>query len=78
MNYRCVTIQFLLPSYVHELNRISGFGFLAGKEVKAAGVGNLGLQDREYVSLRSQSLSVKFDREACASVGSEVHLSIWW
>ncbi len=26
------------------------FGFLAGEEVKAAGVGNLGLQDREYLS----------------------------
>lgn len=25
----------------------SAFGFLAGKEVKAAGVGNLGLRDRE-------------------------------
>ena len=78
MNYRCVTIYFLLPSYVYELNRISGFGFLAGKEVKAAGVGNLGLQDREYVSLHSQSISMNYDREACTSVGSEVHLSIRW
>ena len=39
---------FLLP---HLLNRVTGFGFLPGKEIKAAGVGNLGLQDREYISL---------------------------
>ena len=50
MNYRCVAIRCdFSPSDVS--NRVSGFGFLAGKEVKAAGVGNLGLQDREYVSL---------------------------
>ena len=35
----------------HLLNRVTGFGFLPGKEIKAAGVGNLGLQDREYISL---------------------------
>lgn len=29
--------------------RLSAFGFLASKEVKAAGVGNLGLQDREFL-----------------------------
>ncbi|KAG5638889.1 hypothetical protein H0H81_008948 [Sphagnurus paluster] len=28
--------------------RGTGFGFLAGKEVKAAGIGNLGLQDRNW------------------------------
>ena len=61
MNYRCVTRWgVFLPSHV--LNRISGFGFLAGKEVKAAGVGNLGLHDREYVSLRSRSISMKFEQ----------------
>jgi hypothetical protein len=26
--------------------RLNGFGFMPGKEIKAAGVGNLGLQDR--------------------------------
>ena len=31
------------------LNTLVGFGFLAGKEVKEAGVGNLGLQDREPI-----------------------------
>jgi hypothetical protein len=34
-----------LPSHV--LNRASGFGFMASAEIRAAGVGNLGLQDRE-------------------------------
>ena len=33
------------------LTRLSGFGFLAGKEIKEAGVGNLGLQDRKYALL---------------------------
>lgn len=28
--------------------RLNAFGFLGGKEVKAAGIGNLGLQDRTY------------------------------
>ena len=31
-----------------ELPSLHGFGFLPGKEVRDAGVGNLGLQDREY------------------------------
>lgn len=29
------------------LNNLLAFGFLGGKEVKAAGVGNLGLHDRK-------------------------------
>ncbi len=51
MNYRYgpKRLYFLLPPYL--LNRLSGFGFLASEEVKAAGVGNLGLQDREYAQL---------------------------
>jgi acetylcholinesterase len=32
--------------YVSMNYRLSAFGFLGGKEVKEAGVGNLGLQDR--------------------------------
>lgn len=32
-------------------DRLTGFGFLASKEVKAAGIGNLGLQDRELISI---------------------------
>lgn len=31
---------------MREINTWAGFGFLASKEVKAAGIGNLGLQDR--------------------------------
>lgn len=29
---------------------VAAFGFLASKEIKAAGVGNLGLQDRAYIT----------------------------
>jgi len=35
--------------FFFRLNTLVGFGFLAGKEVKEAGVGNLGLQDREPI-----------------------------
>lgn len=31
--------------------RLNAFGFLGGKEVKEAGVGNIGLQDRKYTSI---------------------------
>jgi acetylcholinesterase len=31
--------------------RLGGFGFLPGKEVREAGVGNLGLQDRKCISM---------------------------
>lgn len=34
--------------YVSFNYRLNTFGFLAGKEIKDAGVGNLGLYDREY------------------------------
>lgn len=33
--------------YVSMNYRVSGLGFMASKEIKAAGVGNLGLQDRK-------------------------------
>jgi hypothetical protein len=29
-------------------DRVNAFGFLAGAQVKEAGVGNIGLQDRKY------------------------------
>ena len=35
----------------------AAYGFLAGKEVKEAGVGNIGLQDREYSPHRLNLLS---------------------
>ena len=35
--------------------RLHAFGFLGGKEVKEAGVGNLGLQDRKHDIVSCQS-----------------------
>ena len=35
---------------------LPAFGFLAGKEVKAAGVSNLGLQDRKLCSCSSSPI----------------------
>jgi hypothetical protein len=44
---------------LRDLSCITAFGFLAGREVKDAGAGNLGLRDRAYFhrkqSTRSQS-----------------------
>jgi len=37
-----------MAEHMDSLNSVLAFGFLGGKEVKAAGVGNLGLHDREY------------------------------
>ena len=34
--------------YVSFNYRVNGFGFLAGKEVKEAGIANLGIHDREW------------------------------
>ena len=34
--------------YVSMNYRLHALGFLGGEEIKRAGVGNLGLQDREY------------------------------
>ncbi|KAJ6469752.1 Alpha/Beta hydrolase protein [Mycena vitilis] len=36
-------VVVVVPNY-----RVNAFGFLAGKEVKAAGVGNLGLRDQQF------------------------------
>lgn len=43
--------------YVSMNYRLTGFGFLGGQEIKSAGVGNLGLQDRELLPIQwSRSL----------------------
>lgn len=46
MNHRINGRIFMLYAS-HLLISITVFGFLGGKEVKEAGVGNLGLHDRE-------------------------------
>ena len=41
-----------VPTYVvnvHVLTLLKAYGFLPGKPIKDAGVGNLGFQDREYL-----------------------------
>ncbi len=57
--------------------RRSAFGFLASKEVKDAGVGNLGLQDRTYLMLRSASFCLLAlncaEREALRWVQKYIH-----
>jgi acetylcholinesterase len=42
------------PVVVVSLNyRVSVWGFLGGQQVKDAGVGNIGLQDRQYLMIDS-------------------------
>lgn len=58
--------------------RVTGFGFLASKEVKAAGVGNLGLQDRKLAlcDLPSCAFILMFPlycRKRSSSLGSEIY-----
>lgn len=52
MNYRSVKYLYLVTLSVpyRPGGRLSGYGFLAGKEVKDAGLGSLGLQDRESIT----------------------------
>ncbi len=42
--------------YVSMNYRLTGFGFLGGQEIKDAGVGNLGLQDRKAPLIRLSRL----------------------
>ena len=63
--------------------RLHALGFLGGEEIKRAGVGNLGLQDREYRpgELRAivQILYYAYAHRACRSpLGAQVHLFVWW
>jgi hypothetical protein len=56
------------------------FGFLASKEVRAAGVGNLGLQDRTPIArfaLFILSNGPEWIRTPGFSVDSQIHCRIW-
>ncbi|KAK2464104.1 hypothetical protein APHAL10511_003852 [Amanita phalloides] len=56
--------------YVSMNYRVSGFGFLASREVKAAGVGNLGLQD--------QRLSFQWIQKYISAFGGDpAKVTIW-
>ena len=51
MNYRLTGIYHATALFDCVLNKASvGFGFLASKEIKEAGLGNLGLRDRTFIS----------------------------
>ncbi|KIY67671.1 carotenoid ester lipase precursor [Cylindrobasidium torrendii FP15055 ss-10] len=56
--------------YVSMNNRVSAFGFLASKEVKDAGVGNLGLHD--------QRLALKWIQKYIGSFGGDASLITLW
>ncbi|PFH47077.1 hypothetical protein AMATHDRAFT_153021 [Amanita thiersii Skay4041] len=56
--------------YVSMNYRLSGFGFLAGKEVRAAGIGNLGLQD--------QRLALRWVQKYISAFGGDpTKVTIW-
>jgi hypothetical protein len=56
----------------------TAFGFLPGKEVKEAGVGNLGLQDRESTILRLEAVRSCVRRAPRFEVGTDVRLRVRW
>lgn len=60
--------------------RLNGFGFMASKEIKAAGVGNLGLHDREFdgILLPMGLITLFHARETRASLDSKVHRCFRW
>ena len=59
----------------------SAFGFLGGKEVKEAGISNLGLHDRELSLVFSLPTytepSDSSSRTRRSQMGQEVHFCVW-
>ena len=72
--------MWYMDSLTFILRLASGFGFLPGKEVKAAGVGNLGLQDRQYhCCLRFAGVDTNlFHRTPGSSLDSNVYPCLRW
>jgi hypothetical protein len=56
----------------------TALGFLPGKEVKKAGVGNLGLQDRKSTTLWLEAVRSCVRRAPRLEVGTDVHLRVRW
>ena len=55
------------------------FGFLASQEVKAAGVGNLGLHDRGcFHSQHGRGLKPLLYRALGPQLDTKVHRRVWW
>jgi hypothetical protein len=57
---------------------LAAFGFLPGKEVKNAKIGNLGLQDREFklANLRTGRDTHPLERTSRLEMGPKIYLSI--
>jgi hypothetical protein len=76
-----VSSRMTIMSRYVESHFLIAFGFLAGKEVQEAGVGNLGLQDRAYFSHIDYSNSREIDhvirsRTSGSTLGPEIYISI--
>ena len=58
----------------------TAFGFIAGEEIKQAGVGNIGLDDRkteDQVTHQAKYIDL-FYRACCPKVDTEVYRRLWW
>ena len=55
--------------YVSFNYRVNGFGFLAGKEVKEAGIGNLGIHDRKSSIVQTRTWLKYRSRSYCLQNG---------
>jgi hypothetical protein len=71
----------MFQSFNHSHLVFLAWGFLPGKEVKAAGVGNLGLWDRAYY-FRQGSVpmphTLLFSRTCRSQVGEQIYLRLRW
>jgi hypothetical protein len=56
----------------------TALGFLPGKEVKKAGVGNLGLQDRKPTIIWFQDVHSCVCRASRLELGTDVHHRVRW
>lgn len=52
------------------------FGFMGGKEVQAAGLGNFGLHDRELATFFSLDVLTCSPRTVCTPMDPEVHFPL--
>ena len=78
VNYRYVNLETTVAGVLRDSRRVSIFGFLGGSEVKSAGVGNLGLQDRKSYVTVHPTFSVTYyassQRASCPPLGKKTHL----
>ena len=57
---------------------VTAFGFLPGKEVKDAKVGNLGIQDRKFFYSDSEQTYTPASRTPCLEMDTDIYQRVRW